>query len=148
MTWKRLDRRWLWLWVSLGALVGLVLLGGCQSGQKAEEQEAALRWQFQEQAIRCTQAIQAGDLEQARVHLSAAKAKALWHEQERQVQSLEKLIAGAEALMTGDGALARAEWSRIEDPRLSREVRVKAKLIDVDVPLMPVAEQEVNDATP
>ena len=55
------------------------------------------------------------------------------------IRSLQALIEGAEALMNGNGELAETHFSRIEDPYLRREVRVKARQVDLKVPITPLA---------
>ena len=132
-----------WLALALLIVVALVTMAGCGSMFKADaDLDAQKQAAFQASLAQCTQAINAGDLAGARVVLSDLDDRAEAFQQERQVQSLGQLLAGAEALMSGDGALAQAAWSRIEDPHLSREVRVKASLIGIDVPLMPIATAE------
>jgi hypothetical protein len=125
-------------------LPALLLLGACQSAskQEADADAEALRWQFREQVLLATQAINNGDLNQAKKHVRSAKGKAFSRSQQRKIQSLESLIAGAEALREGDGSMAAAEWSQIQDPSLQAEVRKKARRIGVDVPENPVNEKE------
>lgn len=131
----QLDRRWIWVLVALSVIVGASFLVGCGSTQKTEADPAGPV--FGQHVAQTTAAINAGDLEAARSHLDRTRPLARTYEQKRKVQSLDQLIAGSEALMDGHVALAAAEWSRIEDPVLNREVRVKARVIGVDVPLMP-----------
>lgn len=94
---------------------------------------------FRQNIVAATEAIQRGDLEQAEVHLADARPLAQTPEQQRKVRSLESLIAGAEAMMQGDGLTASAYWSRIEDPYLRRQVRRQARSIGIQVPISPVA---------
>jgi hypothetical protein len=117
------------------------LLVGCQARPSVDVSAETLRWEYQEQMILATRAIQADRLEQAKVHLAAARAKAFTFHQERKVESLERLIAGAEALRSGNGEAAREHWARIADPTLNSEVRSKAKLIGIDVPMGSVAQE-------
>lgn len=121
------------------AVVAL-FMAGCHAAPSAESKAAGGSdyRTFQEQLLLSTRAINAGDLELARVHLDEAGAAADNAKQLRKVDSLEQLITGAEALLGGEPDRARDEWSRIEEPHLSREVRHKARLIGMDVPMEPL----------
>ena len=138
-----LDKKWLWLWVVVVVLTGIVVLGGCASNRGLGI-DAVEQAKCRSEIASCAMAIQAGDLAQARTHLEAAKLGATNFTLGRQVRSLERLIAGAEALEAGDIESARQQWSQIQDPRLAREVRIKAQRIGVDVPLTAVALAEEN----
>ncbi len=137
-------RGWLWRrpWLRTACVV-VVGAGGCAATPSAEQSAADYR-QFSEQLNLSTLAINAGDLEQARVSLKAAASSATRPAQKQKVQSLDHLIAGAEALRSGDPEGARNEWSRIEEANLAREVRHQARLIGLDVPMVPVQ----GEATP
>ena len=137
MLFRRWTRRALFLFTAA------VVLIGCHSSAKIDHDAAARSDRFQEQLTWSTQAINAGDLEQARVHLDEARAAASNSKERQKVESLDKLIVGAEALMEGDPARARAEWSWIDEPHLSREVRHKARLIGLNVSVVP-AEGEAK----
>lgn len=89
---------------------------------------------FDQQMVVTTQAINAGELDQAREHLDQAGREASSPGQQQMVRSLQRLVDGAEALRNGDPDRARDEWARIDEPRLRREVRHKARLIGMDVP--------------
>jgi len=129
-----------WLALLIMLIVAVVFLPGCQSGQKATR---AGQERFRQNVSACTQAIRAGDLADAKALLAKADDDARSFDQKRKTQSLGGLIDGAEALMDGNAQLARAKWSQIEDPLLGREVRVKANLIGMDVPLISTeAEQD------
>ncbi len=119
----------------LPSLVAVIMLSGCASPPTADTAAVTSRHRFQEPLTASTQAISAGDLEQAKHYLSQARAVAADHDQQVKVDSLEHLIAGTEALMVGEPDRARTAWSQIEEPRLSREVRHKARLIGIDVPI-------------
>ncbi|MBL4699858.1 MAG: hypothetical protein JKX85_01240 [Phycisphaeraceae bacterium] len=126
----------------LAALTSLLLLPGCSSTQKVD---LARQERFQTALRQCTKAINKGDLDNAQTHLAKVNKNALNHSEKRKAQSLTKLVAGAQALVDGDAKLARNEWSNIADPRLARQVRTRAKLIDVTVPLQPVQDRkEIN----
>jgi len=135
-----------WAWLAALALALLVLgQGGCAStpepgAERKPSPEAAGGIEA------ATESVQAGDLARARGQLEEARASASGFHQKRQVRSLAKLISGAEALMAGKVKLARAEWSRIEDPYLQRQVRKQAEAIGVAVPLKPMAacKQEIQ----
>lgn len=120
---------------------GTLAPAGCSSSPAVDPQTEARRWEFREQLILATRAINNADLEQARIHTSNAQARAATFEQNRKVEGLMRLIAGAEALRDGDADRARDEWARIEDPDLSREVRVKARNIGIDIPVV-LSERE------
>ncbi|MEM6259657.1 MAG: hypothetical protein AAGI37_15365 [Planctomycetota bacterium] len=89
-----------------------------------------------------------GDLEAARGRLGEVADLPLSYHQARQVRSLFLLIDGAEALMNGDVAAARSAWSRIEDPRLQREVRLRAADAGIDVPLIPSVDAPTSSSRP
>ncbi len=118
--------------VALGCVVWLGT--GCQfvSEMKVSKQL------FRQNILACTQAINRGDLTQAEIYLNSARPLAKSDSEQVKLRSLETLIAGAEALMEGDGRLAEAHWSRIEDPVLRHEIRRGARGIDLNVPLGPV----------
>jgi len=120
------------------ALIGVVTaVGGCAASSTVDARTEALRWEYREQLLLATRAINEADLEQAKVHVERARSRAHNFEQERKVDGLEHLIAGAEALREGEAARVRAEWSQIEDPALSREVRIRARAIGIEVPASP-----------
>ena len=105
----------------------LALTTGCQTPQQSSMYNSNMN--------KCTVAVKGGDLEEARQYVSQAKLEAVSFDQKRQVESMEKLIEGAEALMAGDVQLAKECWSNISDPYLCREVRVKAQTVmDLEVP--------------
>lgn len=134
---KRIFRGW---WLSALCVLGTATwLAGCQStGSQAWEELRAGRYQnFQTNLTLTTEAINAGELAQAREHLKGTERLASSAAQRRKVQSLEQLIDGAEALRDGDPDKARIAWAQIEEPRLRREVRHKARLIGMDVPRTP-----------
>lgn len=111
------------------------MLSGCASPPTADTASVTSRSRFQEPLTASTQAINAGELELARQYLGQARAAAADHDQQVKVDSVEHLIAGTEALMVGDPDRARTAWSQIEEPHLSREVRHKARLVGIDVPI-------------
>ena len=131
-----------WLtWLGAAAL-----LIGCQSAYKTSiTNDLARRQQFQEQLVLSTEAINAGDLEQAREHVRDAASWAVGPSEEQKVDSLEKLIAGAEALLAGEADEAQRQWAQIEDRELSAEVRGKARLVGMAVsdPVLTIEESEV-----
>jgi hypothetical protein len=115
-----------------GAMV--LLLSGCSFVQEKVVDTQL----FRQHILACTEAIQSGDLDQAEVHLAAARPLARTEHQKQQLQSLTELIAGAEAMFRGDDRMAKAHFSRIADPYLRREVRTRARDHGLDVPLEPV----------
>jgi len=113
-----------------------VLLTGCQSTPSVDA--AVLRQQtFEHELEQSTAAIRAGDLDDARGHVDHAAANASSPREHEKAESLSRLIAGAQALMDGDAAAARTEWSLIDDPVLRGEVRAKARRVGFDVPATP-----------
>ncbi len=132
--------RWL-PWLSAAALSF-----GCQSAYKTSiTEDAARRQSFQEQLVLSTQAINAGDLVQARSHLNDAAAWAVGPSEEQKVDGLERLITGAEALLAGQADEAQLQWAEIEDPQLSEEVRGKARLVGMVIP-DPTQQLEESEA--
>ena len=117
-------------------------LAGCSTAPKADDDAVTTYRQYRDGLVLSTQAINAGDLDQARVHLEGARAAITNAKQERKVDAMDRLIAGTEALRDGNPALAKAEWSRIEERRLRREVTYRAHMIGIDVPEEPIAEEE------
>jgi len=122
------------------ALATAVVLAGCHTTTVDPNAGARAQVAFDEQLGMAAQAINVGDLHSARDFVREARAAATTARDHQKVESLDHLISGAEALRTGDPDGARAEWSRIEEPRLAREVRHKARMIGVDVPMEPVEE--------
>ncbi len=129
---------------SLPLLAAVVILAGCHYAPPVDQNARNNTYYrtFQEQMISCTQANNAGDLGQARVHLDQARAVALSSKQQRKVESLDYLIDGTEALMSGEVDVARRAWAKIDEPHLSREVRHKARLIGMDVPMTTEGETQ------
>ena len=110
-------------------LAAIVLAGGCQTQRVAD---------YRRSMTDGVRAVQAGELEQAEGCIENAKKNARGYEQQRQVQSMEQLIAGAQAMMDGRVELAKAAWSEIADPRLNLEVRRQADAVmGVEVPMIP-----------
>ncbi len=125
-----------WGRLLLPSLVAVAIFpGGCASPPNADTAAAAGRSRFQEPLTASTRAIAAGDLEQARHYLGQARVAATDHDQQVKVDSIAHLIAGTEALMVGDADRARTAWAQIEEPHLCKEVRHKARLIGIDVPI-------------
>jgi len=122
--------------VSSGAVLLMVILGaGCQGQQQ--------RTAFCHGIHQSIDAVQGGDLQGARVHLREARGNAKSFEDRRLVNSVDGLISGTEYLMDGRIEEAKRTWSRIEDPQLNREVRVKASaLMGLDVPVLSAGKGE------
>jgi hypothetical protein len=129
--------------VSLALLVGLTALaGGCQSTPQADTEAKAqeiTRRQAQAQEARraygrairqTTDALNEGDVEAAREHLSSAKEhlKYLGAQELRQVRSLDLLIQGHEAYLAGDLDRVAEAWLAIPDERLREQVIERARL--------------------
>jgi hypothetical protein len=123
-------------WLTVHLLAAAAVMSGCHGGVVSDTE-------FRQQLSLSVASINSGDLEAARAQLRDARAAAAAPAQVRKVDSLEQLIDGAEALRAGDLDGARAAWSRIQEPQLGREVRHKARLIGVEVPMVP-GEGEVT----
>jgi len=120
------------LWPLVAVLLAVFMLSGCQKNRAV----------FNESVKLSVDSVQAGDMEMADTHLEKARANAKTHEDKRIVQSMDVLVTGAKAMMEGDVAVAKQQWSDIEDPRFNREVRVKADaLMGVKVPLIVSAKE-------
>lgn len=119
----------------LPSLAAVIMLSGCATPPAADTAAVTSHNRFQEPLTASTQAINAGDLELAKQYLGQARAAATDDGQKVKVDSLDHLITGTEALMAGDPDSARAAWSQIREPHLSREVRHKARLVGIDVPI-------------
>ncbi len=131
-------------------LATTMVLGGCSlwpQGWHREQPQVAvvampLHSQYRDHLTYATEALNEGDLEKAKSHLDRAGAFATNPKQNRKVRSLKRLVAGTEALMAGEPDTARAEWAQIEDPHLNREVRHKARLIGMDIPIVSLDDGE------
>ena len=135
---KKRSRKRSGLSCALLLVTTAALTAGCQSTPSVDA--AALRQQtFEQELEQSTAAIRAGDLDDARGHVGQAAANASSPREHETAESLSRLIAGAQALMDGAAAAARAEWSRIDDPVLRSEVRVKAERVGFDVPAAPTS---------
>ncbi len=134
------SRRGVRGWAVPVALVAVALAPlGCASARSKNERNDAIRAEFRDRLVLACEAINRSDLEQATEHVDAARERAVGAEAELKVESLEHVIAGAEALRAGDVEATRDAWSRIEDPALQREVRASARLIGIDLPAAPQA---------
>jgi len=114
--------------LALPAAVIAIILTGCQSSKADPTASSQI-------LTASTQALGAGDLELARQYLDQARAATVTPAQQVKIDSLDWLIDGTEALRAGDPDGARTAWSQIQEPNLSREVRHKARLIGLDVPM-------------
>lgn len=113
------------------AFLLMVAGAGCQQGQ--QHRQVAFRSGMNQSV----EALQAGDLKEAKAHVDKVRGHAQDFEEKRLVQSMDELIAGSQSMMDGDVEQAKVAWSSIEDPHLSREVRSKAAAVmNVDVPLV------------
>ena len=128
---------------SAAVRLALLLLGaaaalsapGCSQGRDHAGFEASIR--------RGGQALAAGDLDAADLHIQAAADAARTHEEKRQARSLAQLSGGARAMMAGEVQQARQQWAAIEDPRLNLEVRRQAAAVmDLEVPAAPTPSTE------
>jgi hypothetical protein len=121
------------LWPCVAVLLAVFMLTGCQEQNNTS---------FNQSIRQSIDSVQAGDLEMAAKHLDEARPNAKTHDNKRVVASVDSLIEGAESMMAGDVAQAKANWSNIEDPHFNREVRVKADMVmGVKVPLIAAAKE-------
>jgi hypothetical protein len=119
--------------ILLGAAI---LLTGCATAMPDQGGLGAIDNQaFIDHLMLTTEAINAGELDTAKARLGRARAATATTHDVQKVDGLEHLIAGAEALRAGNPDGARSEWAQIEEPRLRREVRHKARLIGLEVPV-------------
>ena len=120
--------------ITMVMLYLLAMVCGCQSPARPS--------MYRSHIDECARAVQSGDLQQAQMYVTKAKLEAVGYDQDRQVESMEKLISGANAMMDGEVELAKSEWSQISDPELNREVRIRAEeIMDIEVPLIPVRKE-------
>jgi hypothetical protein len=128
---SRLSRAW----PCVAVVLAVFALTGCQQQSKVS---------FNESIRLSLDSVRAGDLEMADLHLDNARPNAKTPSNKRIVASVDELIDGAEAMMAGDIAQAKADWSSIPDPQFNREVRVKADAVmGIKVPLV-VLDKEVS----
>lgn len=121
----------------VGLLAAASMLSGCQQPSRAV---------FNQSIRQSVDSVQAGDVDTAETHLAEARKNAETYEDKRIVKSIDDLVAGAKAMMTGDVDTAKQQWSDIDDPGFNREVRVKADaLMGVKVPLVAAAKESEND---
>ena len=122
-------------------LAAVAVLTGCAAGGPADtESVTADVGAFRDQLALTTQAINAGALDEAKMQLSRTRATVRSPRQVQKVDDLHLLIVGAEAMRAGDPVGARTAWAQIEEPHLRREVRHKARLIGLEVPMEAVDE--------
>lgn len=120
------------LWPCVAVVLAVFMLTGCQEN----------RLQFNESIHLSLDSVRAGDLQMADKHLDDARPNAKSHNEKTVVKSIDDLIDGAQAMMTGDVTTAQNEWSSIPDPHFSREVRVKSDAImGVKIPLVALARE-------
>ncbi|WP_428390022.1 hypothetical protein [Mucisphaera sp.] len=113
-------------------LMAVLVMTGCSFGPSRSERLA-------DHLEAATQAIQAADLERAKVEIAAAAEDTRWDRDRERVGSLAFLVAGSEAMMRGDARLAGAYWSNIEDEALKAQVAAKSQRLGVTVADEPVA---------
>ena len=114
------------------------IMTGCQ-GQKQPVPTARLeRADFKVEMNKAIEATRQGDLEMARLYVDRARSSAKTFEQKRMVESMDKLICGAQAMMDGNATQAKNDWANIPDMHLNREVRINAEVVmGVQVPAVP-----------
>ena len=116
-------------YLSIVALLTVAMMTGCKSaplqatGPIEPANLAAL--------VATSQAINANDLEQARVLQQQALEQATNEREQQNAIDLGLLIEGAMALHAADIQAAQDAWSKITDPVLAAEVRERANHIGV-----------------
>ncbi len=133
-----MNSRARWVRLAVGGVVAMMIaavLGGCGDGGR--------RVQFRQELVAGVEALQVGDLDVADGHIAAAGKQAIGRHEKRQVASLTDLSTGARAMMIGDAATAKREWSQIADPRLNRQVRIQAESV-MNMQVSMTAEAEVE----
>ena len=78
-------------------------------------------------------------LDLAHDHLGEAADLADTDGERAKIETLDRFLVGAEALLIGDVQLATLEWSLIDDPALGPEVRDKARGIGLTMPVRSAA---------
>lgn len=117
---------------------GVSMMSGCQWFKQSGPTARLERDGFKVEMDAGIEAARAGDLEMARMHVDAARPYAKTFERKRMVESMDKLISGAQAMMDGDAAQAKNDWANIPDLHLNREVRINADVVmGVQVPMVP-----------
>ena len=139
----------------LGPRAGLLVLvlvagviGGCRSTQKSmvfDSTPATQDVRRFDRALKASiEAVQAGNLAEAESHIDAARSEAATYEQQRQVDSMAELCAGARAMLAADASAAKRHWTAIRDPHLNREVRNQVQVVlGLEVPMV-ANDEEVN----
>ena len=131
---------------SVRLLLGLVVLACCVSlmaGCQGRKQQYGAGLKVRESTFKVEmnkgiEATREGDLEMARLYVERARPNAKTFEQKRMVESMEKLISGAEAMMEGNVSQAKNDWAEIPDMHLARQVRINAEAVmGVEVPAIP-----------
>ena len=139
----------------LGARAGLLVvvlvagaIGGCQSTQKStafqESPQPRESYRFDRALEASIDAVRMGDLATAESHIEAARLEAATYEQQRQVESMAELCAGARAMQAADTRAAKQHWAAISDPHLNREVRNQVQVVlGIEVPMV-AKDEEIN----
>ena len=116
----------------------LSIMAGCQGRKQSGPTARLERADFKVEMAKGIEATREGDLEMARLHIDRARSSAKTFEQKRMVESMEKLISGAQAMMDGDALRAKNDWAEIPDMHLNRQVRINAEVVmGVQVPAVP-----------
>ena len=116
---------------------GLALSSGVGCSSTAFEREQQRLTSLDDAMRSAAERLNAADLPAAGEQLDAADGLADSDYERRKIESLRRVIAGAEALGEGDGDAAADEWSRIPSPTLRYEVQEKAAGVGVQVPDAP-----------
>ena len=117
---------------------GVSMMAGCQWFKPSKTTAKLERDDFKVEMEAGIEAVRAGDLEMARMHIDKARSDAKSVERERMVESMDKLISGAGAMMDGKPEQAKNDWASIPDLDLNREVRINADVVmGVKVPMVP-----------
>ncbi|MEO1236597.1 MAG: hypothetical protein AAFX76_07395 [Planctomycetota bacterium] len=111
--------------------MALTVAAGCQSAPKVDQRLLDYRSAMGS----ATESIQASEFDGARGHIDTALRLAQDEVERQKAQSLGHLVDGTEAYAQGDVLGAKSKWEQISDPVLYREVRRKARVLGVSLPL-------------
>ena len=131
------SRRWPWA-LTGAAVIALLPVTGCSSmpwSKKAKaEPQPLVNHNFHDHLASAVTAIKAAELDAASQQLDAADAAAKTLKEREQVESLRKLVAGARAMMAGQGQRAADAWSQIPDSQLRLQVRDRSTQLGFRLP--------------
>ena len=116
---------------------GLALSSGVGCSSTAYEREQQRLTELDAAMRTAAERLNAADLPAATEQLDVADDLVASDYERRKVESLRRVVSGAEALGEGDGEAAADEWSRIPSRALRYEIQEKAAGVGVQVPDVP-----------